>query len=122
MIDNFRGKYFFLSNFYNSPVTYDGITYQNSEAAFQAQKTLDIEKRKEFSKIEPALAKRKGMKVKLRSDWEDVRLRIMLEVCRAKFTQNPQLAKRLLATGDEELVEGNNWGDTFWGQCCQLKN
>ena len=38
MIDSFRGKYFFLSNFYGSPVLYDGITYQNNEAAFQAQK------------------------------------------------------------------------------------
>ena len=23
----------------------------------------------------------------------------------------------LLATGDAELIEGNNWGDTYWGKC-----
>ena len=27
-------KYDFLSNFYDCKVTYDGITYRNSEAAF----------------------------------------------------------------------------------------
>lgn len=29
----------------------------------------------------------------------------MYEICRAKFSQNPNLAKKLLATGDEELAE-----------------
>ena len=116
MIDSFRGRYFFLSNFFNSAVTYNGITYRNNEAAFQAQKTLDKEKQKEFAFLEPAPAKRAGRKVKLRSDWEKVKFGIMYEICESKFTQNPELAKMLIATGDEELVEGNNWGDTVWGK------
>ncbi len=37
-IDSFRGKYFFLSNYFIAPVMYEGLTYQNNEAAFQAQK------------------------------------------------------------------------------------
>lgn len=37
-IDSFRGQYFFLSNFFPAPVIYGGLTYQNNEAAFQAQK------------------------------------------------------------------------------------
>jgi len=37
-IDSFRGKYFFLSNFFIAPVMYEGLTYQTNEAAFQAQK------------------------------------------------------------------------------------
>ena len=41
----------------------------------------------------------------------------MYDVCKAKFTQNPELAEKLLATGEQELVEGNNWNDTFWGMC-----
>ena len=40
-IDRFQDEYFFLSNFFERPVTFDGITYQNNEAAFQAQKTLE---------------------------------------------------------------------------------
>ena len=39
----------------------------------------------------------------------------MLDVVRAKFDQHPDLAQKLLATGDEELVEGNDWGDIYWG-------
>ena len=41
MIDNFRGEYAFLSNFYDAPVEYNGLSFRNSEAAFQAQKTID---------------------------------------------------------------------------------
>mgnify|MGYP005981410963 CR=1 FL=1 len=39
IIDEFRGEYAFLSNFYSCPVTYNGESYLNSEAAFQAQDT-----------------------------------------------------------------------------------
>ncbi len=116
MIDSFRGKYYFLSNFYECPVQYDGILYRNNEAAFQAQKTLDVEKRKEFASLSPDLAKRAGRRAVLRQDWEQVKYDIMYGICRAKFTQNPELGKLLAATGDEELVEGNNWGDRIWGQ------
>jgi hypothetical protein len=34
-----------------------------------------------------------------------------------KFTRHPQLARELVGTGDAELVEGNTWGDEFWGVC-----
>ena len=116
MIDSFRGEYYFLSNFFEIPVTYNGITYQNNEAAFQAQKTLDIDERKAFAEIDPQTAKRKGRSVQLRPDWEQVKVDIMYEICKAKFTQNPSLAQKLLDTKDEELVEGNTWGDMIWGQ------
>lgn len=60
-------------------------------------------------------AKREGKKVALRKDWENVKLNIMEEVVRAKFSQNAELKEKLLATGAMELMEGNNWHDTFWG-------
>ena len=53
--------------------------------------------------------------MKLRPDWESVRLSVMARVVGAKFMQNPNLAVRLVATGMMPLVEGNIWGDTFWG-------
>lgn len=115
MINRFVDKYEFLGNFYKCSVIYDGITYQSSEAAFQAQKTKDTEIRKKFALLPPSDAKRLGREIKLCSDWEDIKVDVMYEICRAKFIQHPELAVRLLATGNEELVEGNNHGDTFWG-------
>lgn len=117
MINNFRGKYYFLSNFYEVPVTYNGIPYKNNEAAFQAQKVSDFEKQKEFSHLNPSEAKRKGRRVKLRKDvdWDSVKTGFMREIVRAKFEQNEDLKQKLLATGDEHLEEGNTWGDRIWG-------
>lgn len=37
-ISEFRGEYYFLSNFYSAPVTYNGMCFENNEAAFQAAK------------------------------------------------------------------------------------
>ena len=114
-INKFRNEYDFLSNFYAAPVTWEGLTYLNAEAAFQAAKVLTDEERLPFTELPSNKAKRMGRQVPLRPDWEEVKTQVMEEVVRAKFTQNPDLAARLLATGDAQLVEGNNWGDTCWG-------
>ncbi len=114
-IDNFRGEYFFLSNFFSAPVEWEGLTYLNSEAAFQAAKVLTTEERMEFVSLDPSRAKRRGRQVKLRADWEQVKCGIMEEIVRGKFIQNEWLGKKLLATADAELIEGNTWGDIFWG-------
>ena len=115
MINNFRHKYFFLSNFYEAPVTIEGITYQNNEAAFQAHKTVHISQRTQVCNLNPSEAKQLGRRIKLRNDWEHVKEDIMYKVCLCKFTQNLDLAEKLLQTGDEYLEEGNTWGDREWG-------
>ena len=108
MILSFRDEYFFLSNFYPVEIKLDGIVYPNAETAFQAQKTLGVEERRKFSMLKnPVQAKRLGRKVKLRDDWEEVKLDIMTEVVSQKFLQHPHLIEMLLQTGDEELIEGN---------------
>lgn len=115
MINEFRGPYYFLSNFYEAPVTWNSITYRNNEAAFQSAKTNDIVVRKTFATMDPSTAKREGRRVALRPDWEEVKYQVMYEICLAKFIQNSELRERLLATGDEYLEEGNTWGDRTWG-------
>lgn len=113
-IDSFRGEFYFLSNFYEAPVTFDGLTYRNNEAAFQAQKTVPTE-RKQFCGMSPSEAKYLGRSVSLRTDWEAVKEDLMYQICLAKFTQNKGLGAKLLATGDATLIEGNNWRDREWG-------
>lgn len=115
LINSFRGKYFFLSNFYPCQVKYDGITYKNSEAAFQAQKVLDKKERQQFADLEPLDAKKLGKKVSLRGDWEKVKVEIMYSVVKAKFEQNSYLSRQLIDTNDAKLVEGNSYHDIFWG-------
>ena len=114
-INSFRVVYFFLSNFYEAPVTYEGLTYQSSEAAFQAQKCADPKDREVFTAMNPSEAKKAGHTVTLRKDWEDVKISVMTGIVRAKFEQNPVLAERLIATKDAYLEEGNDWGDRVWG-------
>lgn len=114
-ISEFRGEYYFLSNFYSAPVTYNGMCFENNEAAFQAAKCP--ERMTEFCRLNPSEAKRLGRRVKLRGDWEAVKDTVMYEICKAKFSQNPDLADKLVATKDAELIEGNTWGDRIWGVC-----
>ena len=116
MIDSFDGKYRFLSNFYNSKVIYEGLEYLSIEAAFQAAKTTDIMERLAFTKYDPSQAKKEGRRIKLRSDWEKIKLGVMENLVRQKFNQ-PSFKEKLIGTGNEELVEGNWWNDTFWGVC-----
>ena len=108
-------EYYFLSNFYSAPVTYNGMCFENNEAAFQAAKCP--ERMTEFCRLNPSEAKRLGRRVKLRGDWEAVKDTVMYEICKAKFSQNPDLADQLVATKDAELIEGNTWGDRIWGVC-----
>ena len=114
-IASFRGKYGFLSNMYKCPVKFDGVEYSCSESAFQAQKCAYNVDKAEFKNLDGVEAKKLGRKVTLRSDWEKVKKDVMFEIVSAKFSQHPDLAKKLVATGDKQLVEGNTWYDTYWG-------
>jgi ribA/ribD-fused uncharacterized protein len=115
MIDRFDGTFRFLSNFWPARVFLDGEEYPTIEHAYQAAKTLDLEERPLVRlAATPGRAKRLGQRLTLREDWEAVKLVVMLDLLRQKFARH-SLTVALLATGEMELVEGNAWGDTFWG-------
>lgn len=117
MINNFDGEYAFLSNFYFSPMTIDNVVYTTNEHFFQAMKSLNPKERKAIVLAPtPGKAKKLGRKVSLRKDWEDIKEEVMLIGLRHKFS-NPELRKKLLATGNEELIEGTIWHDNYWGVC-----
>ena len=115
----FQGEYRFLSNCYPAPmVDVDGKVYPTAEHAYQGVKTRSASEREAIRLLDtPGKAKRAGRKVTLRPDWERIKVFAMYRIVRQKFTQNADLQRRLLETGDAELIEGNRWGDTFWGVC-----
>lgn len=120
-IAKFTDAFRFLSNFYPSPIKLGGIVYPTAEHAYQAMKTKDRKLRQEIARLKtPGEAKRFGRSITLRSDWEKVKRRQMHRIITAKFTSIRSLRTLLLATGDAKLVEGNHWGDTYWGVCMGL--
>jgi ribA/ribD-fused uncharacterized protein len=116
VIAGFQGDYRWLSNFERCEILYKGILYKSSEAAFQAQKTLNIKARYIFAKLNAREAKTMGAIVNIRPDWEDVKLEIMEEICRVKFNLH-QFKAKLIDTGMMNIIESNYWGDTYWGIC-----
>ena len=117
MIDNFKGEYRWLSNFHLVDVVYDGEVYPSTEHAYQAAKTLhDITREQIRLAPTPGVAKALGKACLLRPDWEEIKVEVMEDLLRQKF-KNPLLKAKLLATVGHDLVEGNHWGDTFWGVC-----
>lgn len=114
-IDRFDREYAWLSNFYPASLEIDGLRYLSSEGAYQAAKCANPRERLLFTEQPPNAAKSMGSSVEIRPDWDAVKIKEMERIVRAKFTQNPYLARYLLDTGDAELIEGNTWHDIFWG-------
>lgn len=128
MINSFTGRYRFLSNFYPVTIEHQGIKYPSVEHYYVAMKIKNdqqidgryityIDCREMIAKMPAEQAgkvKQFGKIIKVRKDWDDVKLDIMLWGVREKF-KNEDLKQLLLDTDGEELVEGNWWGDKFWG-------
>jgi ribA/ribD-fused uncharacterized protein len=116
-ITSFRGPDHFLSNFYPCFITVEDEVYPTVENAYQASKTLDEPTRRDFIYLTPMDAKRYGKEITIRADWECIKLDVMEGLLKQKFKVGSDLAQKLMNTGEEELVEGNHWHDTYWGQC-----
>lgn len=118
MINDFRGEYRWLSNFHYCEIEFEGITYPSTEHAYQAAKTLNKYHRQMIAGLKTCReAKAEGYKVQLRPGWDQMKLGIMLGLLWQKFNRHPDLREKLKATGTQDLVEGNTWGDRFWGVC-----
>lgn len=113
----FGPTYRFLSNYEICEIFYEGITYSSSEGAYQAAKTFDEDIKLRIVKMSPSEAKKFAYKLDVRKDWKDVRVDVMYNILKDKFTRNEYLKVRLLATGEKYLEETNHWKDIFWGVC-----
>lgn len=130
IIHKFEGNYFFLSNFYEFPVEYSvhyrPVALKTNEHAFQAAKYKAMDPDYPLAQVDyfeavakaktPGEAKGLGRKVKINTEkWDSIKIDVMREVCWNKF-QDEKMKELLLATGPAMLVEGNTWGDTYWGR------
>lgn len=128
------GEFGFLSNFHEGdPFSVrmfptedvDCLTGEHGYQAFKAfaikGATMDevrAEAENVLSQPTPGLAKKAGRKIKIDvPTWDAIKDSCMRKVVFERFAQNPDLRVSLLATGACMLVEGNTWGDVYWGRC-----
>lgn len=129
VVPEFKGEHFFLSNFYGAEFTWRNELWQTGEHAFQAAKAWHMQEayihqiEGYFNKVRdaptPAKAKYAGRSVKIDLDtWDAQKVSYMREIIHAKFGNGQgNLVGQLINTGAMLLVEGNDWGDSFWGRC-----
>lgn len=124
MITQFKDNYRWLSNFwfYDNPMlitTEFGILRAlSNEHFYAAMKNEDPLHLKAALEHPSKGLKKFGTSVELREDWHEIKEDVMLHALRYKFSKdNPILRSKLLATGDQEIQEGNSWGDKYWGVC-----
>lgn len=118
IINSFEKEYDFLSNFYPCEINFDGIDYPSSEHAYQAAKSHDRNVKLKIAQLEsPGKAKRYARTIEIEPNWDKNKLNIMRNILAKKFASGSQLHKKLKETGSAILIEGNTWGDIFWGMC-----
>lgn len=110
--------YGWMSNFHRAVIDIGGIIYQTSEHYYQSRKAIDGTYIDWIVKAPtPHLAFKAARCLKpedIRSDWDNIKVNVMEKALRAKFMQHPDLAKKLLRTGDAILIEDSPV-DSFWG-------
>ena len=97
-----------FSNFAPFPILLRKKKWPTSEHYFQAQKFLSEEDRERVRRAKTpniAAALGRDRKMKLRKDWEAMKIGIMREALEAKFTQHADLGRLLVSTGSARLVE-----------------
>lgn len=110
-----KEEYGCFSNFARFDVFVDGKRWPTSEHYFQAMKHEGTPVEEAIRKSEtPREAASLGRNCEMaRKDWDMVRLVYMYRVVRAKFEQHPELATKLLGTGEQQIAEHASV-DSFW--------
>lgn len=124
MITSFSGSNRFLSNFSISPIPLkqlnwflgdNDIIVNTVEHAYQAMKGNTLNDQLLIATCAaPGKAKRLGRKIAMRDNWDNIKLDVMRQCLLIKFSDK-DLLNLLLATTNSILIEGNTWGDRFWG-------
>lgn len=113
----YEHEYYVFSNFSSFQLEWKGILWMTSEHAYHSEKFEDkelIEQLKNTRSAHDAMKLAYANKDKYRKDWDNVKLKVMKEILRAKIEQHPYVKKKLIQSGDKELIE-DSWRDSYWG-------
>lgn len=102
------------------PITYEGINYWTVENFYVAMKvpnnSIRHRERQKIAQMNPGKAKAYGRTLKLRKDWNEVKMDFMRIAIERKFRKGTSWYEKLLSY-NKPCIEWNNWGDKFYGKC-----
>ena len=126
----YEQDFYVLSNFSAFNLKFNGLTFPTSEHAYHYEKFAyervgesvndAFQRRNLAMSIKEAPSAHEAFKLAerwkgyRRADWDAVKVDIMREILRAKASQHEYVRRKLLETGDRELIE-DSWRDDYWG-------
>jgi len=113
----YEREFYVFSNFSSFAIEWKGELWMTSEHAYHSEKFEDENLKEQIQNTRSAhdaLKLAHANKDKYRSDWEEIKLEVMKEILRVKVEQHPYVKKKLLESGDRELIE-DSWRDSYWG-------
>lgn len=114
----YEQEFYVLSNFSAFKLIWKGILFDTSEQAYHWEKFVDHPSVQEqilrTQSAHDAFKTANYLSSFKLPDWDDIKLEVMKEILQAKVAQHEYVRRKLLETGDRELVE-DSWRDDFWG-------
>lgn len=114
----YEQDHYYLSNFSAFKVVWGGLHFDTSEHAYQWAKFPHLPEVADgirYSESAHDAFKRAELnKDRVMTRWPLVKVDVMRSILRAKAAQHEYVRRKLLQTGDRELIE-NSWRDPFWG-------
>jgi ribA/ribD-fused uncharacterized protein len=113
----YEHEFYPFSNFSSFMLFWKGEWWMSSEHVYHSEKFTDESIKDEIRNARSAHDAFKigqQYKEKRRSDWDIVKVGIMKDILRAKVAQHPYVKKKLIDSGNRELIE-DSWRDNFWG-------
>lgn len=118
IIPEFSPPWECFSNFHPSVLIISGKIYPTVEHAYQASKALsEAEHEWVRTALDARTAKKRGRRVQLRPNFDNMRIPLMRLFVTMKFTMYTDYRQTLIGSGNAIIQEGNWWNDTFWGIC-----
>lgn len=112
-------EFYVFDNFTAFQVEYDGYLYPTSEHAYQAAMFKGVAE-KIMEEIKKAKSSHDAQKIAQKNrekriqNWDDIKTNIMKEILKCKIEQHPYVLKKLLESGNREIIE-DSWRDAEWG-------
>ena len=114
----YEQDHYYLSNFSAFQVNFDGTTFNTSEEAYHYQRFAgNAECRRAIlwakSAHEAFRYAQENKRYQI-PEWDQVKVDIMRDILRAKVAQHEYVHRKLLQTGNKELIEDSH-RDPYWG-------